>query len=192
MAGVKNTTAAGSLDEESKAMIHHGLNMSQLCQLFKMDHRTLVAKMEQGEVKPSGRRGGYPVYFVHEVAPWVIKPAYDVEEHLKRMNPADLPKMLHKEFWAGQRARQEYELREGNLWPTEVVYEKVGELVKLVKMSTNLMADAVERQTQLTDRQRSLIKSMCDGMLRELSQAVLKHFKEKPNGRPQEDSDEDI
>lgn len=170
---------AGTLDAESQAMIYHGLNMSQLCNILRMDHRTLRGKLEQGNIKPSGKRAGYDIYMLHEILPWVVKPMYEIEEHIKRMNHNDLPKALTKEFWAGQRSKQEFLLKEGDLWPTEQVVERVGELLKLVKMSALLMADAVDRTAELTPKQRDLIKSLTDGMLTDLANQMRKNFDER-------------
>jgi hypothetical protein len=50
----------------------------------------------------------------------------------------------------------------------------------MVKMSIRLMADAVDRQAELTDRQRHLVKSLGDGMLEELYRAVKEEFSKAP------------
>jgi hypothetical protein len=116
---------------------------------------------------------------VHDVAPYLVRPAYDIEEYIKRMNHTELPKMLSKEFWAGQRSRQEFLLKEGDLWPTAKVVENAGEVLKIVKMSARLMLDAVERQTELSERQRGIIKSLTDGMLADAYREMVKRFKNK-------------
>lgn len=180
MATAKKATvkkATTSLDEASQAMLFEGLNLSQLGVAFRMDHRVLVEKLHG--VSPSGTRNGAAIYKIDEVAPHLVKPIYDIEDYIKRMNHADLPKHLTKEFWAGLRSKQEYELKAGDLWPTAKVIEAVGELFKLVKMSLLLMSDAVERQTELTARQRDIIRSMTDGVLEDLHQEVVANFSRK-------------
>ena len=180
------------LDEASKAMIFDGMNLSQLGVCFRMDHRVLQEKLHG--VKPSGMRNGAATWQVHEVAPYLVKPIYDIEEYIKRMNHADLPKHLTKEFWAGLRSKQEYELKAGDLWPTAKVVQEVGDLLKLVKMSVLLMGDTVERSTELTERQRNIIKSLTDGMLKELHRTVLERFthKEAADGNPTPAEDEEL
>jgi hypothetical protein len=93
------------------------------------------------------------------------------------MHHSELPKMLTKEFWAGQRSKQEYELKAGDLWGTATVIEKMGEVFKLVKMSALLTVDTVERQVELTVHQRLLIKNIMDGMLIDLSTTLQEKFK---------------
>jgi len=166
-----------SLDDASREMIYNGCNLSELSKLFRMDHRNLVEKLHG--VPPSGKRGKADTWRVHEVAPYLVRPIFDIEEYIKRMHPSELPKMLTKEFWAGQRSRQEYLLKAGDLWPTDRVVEAVGELFKLVKMSATLAADAVERQVELTPRQRTIVINIMDGMLRDLRQAIIEKFEDR-------------
>jgi hypothetical protein len=180
-----------SLDPESRTAIYEGLTLSQCVILFEMDLPTL-SKAIEGRVMPCGTRNGFPIYKVKEIIPWVVKPAYNVEERLRAMNPAELPKMLSKEFWAGQRAKQEFMLRNGDLWPTAKVVEEVGELMKVVKMSAQLAADAVERQVELSDQQRAIIKAQMDGMLEDLHSRIQERFKERGNGISQETDDEEL
>lgn len=167
------------LDDDTAVALFHGLNITQMSKLFEMDKRDVSYKIEQAGIKPTGMRQGIPIYKLKEVMPVVVKPAYDIEAYLRKMNPQDLPKHLSKEFWAGQRARQEFELREGNLWPTDKVVEHVGELVKLVRMAALLTVDTVERQVELTEKQRAIIKQSMDGMLLELNDLVNKKFGKK-------------
>lgn len=174
-AAVKTPQVKGTAkDVESQAILFEGANLSQLGRLFRMDHRVLVEKLFN--CPASGKRNGYDTWRVDEVAPHLVKPIYEIEEYIKRMHHNDLPKHLTKEFWAGQRSRQEFELKAGDLWPTAKVVEAVGTLMKLVKMSVRLQADAVDRQAELSDRQRHLVKALGDGMLEELYRTVIEAF----------------
>jgi len=167
-------------DDITKAILYDGANLSQLGSLFRMDHRVLVEKLTKGGCKPCGTRNGVDIYAVNEVAPYIVKPAYEIEEYIKRMHHNDLPKHLTKEFWAGLRSRQEYEQREGNLWPTTRVVEVMGGIMKLIKMSARLMSDQVDRQAELSDRQRQIVKSQADGMLEEAYRTILEAFSTHP------------
>lgn len=167
-------------DDITKAIIYDGANLSQLGSLFRMDHRVLVEKLTKGGCKPNGTRNGVDIYAVHEVAPYLVRPAYDIEEYLKRMHHNDLPKHVTKEFWAGLRSRQEYETRAGNLWPTSRVVEVMGGLMKQIKMSARLMSDQVDRQAELSDRQRQIVKAQCDAMLDEAYRGILEAFSTAP------------
>ena len=179
----------GTLDAESKAMLYEGLNLSQLGIAFRMDHRVLVEKLHG--VEPTGKRGRAGTWRIHEVAPYLVKPMYDIETYIKRMHHNELPKLLTKEFWNGQRARQEYELKAGNLWKTDEVIEKVGELYKLVAMSARLASDNIERNTELTPRQREAIDGIMRGMLEDLERKIKENFTKKEKVKSESVGDDD-
>lgn len=180
------------LDQESSLGIYQGLNITQLARLFHQEYRLIQEKIISAGIKPVGRRHNADVYAVHEVAPHIVKPIFDAEAYIRKMDPRELPKMLSKEYWAGQRSRQEYELRAGRLWPTEKVVEEVGELMKICKMSSLLMLDGVEAQTELTDRQRDIIKSLTHGMLDDLVKRIDERFKVVPQSDGQLHEAEDL
>lgn len=178
-------------DNEAISAIYEGMNRSQLKQLFKVD----LAKVNEAcaRVPPVGEKHGAPIWRVNEVAPYIVRveiPEEKIAEHIRKMAATDLPMTLRKEFWVGEKARQEVLLKAGELWPTGKVIEHVGELMKLVKMTAQLMVDAVERQAELTDQQRAIVKSLTDGMLADLRKAVIEKFEnplfEESNGEDDE------
>lgn len=184
---------SASSDDWTKAMLFEGLNLSQLAFAFKQEIPSIQRKLFEGNCKPVGKRNGVDVYVLHEVAPWLVKPAFDVESYIRKMDPRELPKILTKEFWAGQRSKQDYEKNAGLLWPTEKIVEEVGELLKIIKMSTLLVDDAVERQTDLTERQRAIIRSLLRGMLTDIMKRINERIVVPQNGKPQEAvEDEDL
>ena len=180
------------LDDESGVAIFHGMSISQMSKLFEMERRDISEKIEKAGIKPCGKNGPWDIYKLKDVMPAVVKPLYEVEQYLLRMNPADLPKTLSKEFWAAQRSKQEFDLKAGNLWPTEKVVTEVGELFKLVKMSVLLMVDSVERQVELSEEQRAIIKRSMDGMLIDLHRTVVEKFSSKGKASEEEDRREEL
>jgi Protein of unknown function (DUF1441) len=167
-----------SYDEETKVMLFEGLNISQLAIAFGMDRGVVREKMAQ--VKEDGTRHNFPVWKIRTAAPYLIKPVHDVETYIRKMNHAELPKMLTKEFWNGQRARQEYELKAGDLWPTSKVIEKVGDVYKIMAMALRLMNDSVERQVELTEKQRRIIQQMTDSTSKDLRKKIIENFGTEP------------
>jgi hypothetical protein len=170
--------AAVSLDDQSAAILYEGANMSQLSILFRMDDRVLKEKMHG--LQPCGKRGNASIYDVAEVAARCGKLTEEqVDAAMRRLNHKDLPKELTKEYWAGLKSRQEYMKNEGDLWPTNKVIAAVGDIFKLVKMSALLTSDAIERNVELSDRQREIVKSQMDGMLLELHRKIIETFKKE-------------
>ena len=185
---------ANQQDAASNAMIFDGCTQSQLCTIFKMDRRTLSAKLATGNVKPAGVRAGFPIYYIHEVAPHVVKPLYDIETYISRMHHNDLPPLLSKEFWNGKKAKQDYELRAGDLWPTEQVQETVSAAFKDIRMSILLFRDGLTRDTVLTDEQDAKLQAMIDGLLNDMANNLVKMFQRREDEHGQEalDDDEEI
>lgn len=180
------------LDAESQAMIYEGCNLTQLTKIFRMDRRTIEEKIRN--VPPAGNRGGYPIYLINEVAGHLVKPMYDVDTYIRRMNPKDLPPALSKEFWAGQKARQDFLLKEGELWPTSEVIKAVNLLLKTLRMNWLLTRDAIERDMVLSESQRASMVRHMDGGLMNAAAAVEEEFKiELDNGSElNNESEQDI
>lgn len=178
MARITDNQSRQTIDATSKGIIYDGATMSQMCELFHMDFRTLTRRMRKSDVKPCGKRNGYDIYAVHEVAPWVLPPAMDIEDYIRHMNPQDLPKMLSKEYWAGMRSRQEYMLREGDLWPTVKVQEAFSKIVQILVMNTRVIEDEVDRKEELSERQRKLVKDSIDSLITTCREKLMSHFKD--------------
>lgn len=170
-------------DADTEAMIFQGCNITQLAKIFRMERRDITPKIL--DVPPIGERGGYPIYAIHEVAPYLVKPLYDVETYLRRMNFKDLPKELSKEFWNGQRAKQEYDIKAGNLWSTEQIVSAFGEAVKTLRMGLLLVPDTLTRQAGLTESQRNVVQEGVDSALNDLAKSLENCFQE-----PEQDDDE--
>lgn len=175
-------------DELTEAMLFQGANITQIAKLFRMERRDVTPKIM--DVPPCGERGGYPIYYIHEVAPHLVKPIYDVETYLKRMHPNDLPKTLSKEFWAGMKARQEYEKAAGDLWPTDKVIETMGEAFKMLRMAILLAGDTVEREMAFTHDQREKLRVIMDGALNDCANRLVQRF--SPEAESEMADDEDI
>lgn len=178
---------SNQLDTQTEAMLFDGCNLTQLAKIFRMERRDLSPKLR--EVTPCGERGGYPIYYIHEVAPHVVKPIYDIENYIMRMNHNDLPKMVSKEFWNGLKARQEYQLKAGELWPTDKVVEVMSEAFKQMRMSLLLMGDALDRETTLTEQQQTRLRTMIDGALNDLADGLISRFQKEAETEVADDSD---
>lgn len=173
------------LDDESTAIIYQGITLSQATYIFAMDLRDIKGKI-QGKVKPCGERRQNPIYQIRDLAPYLVKPAYDIEEYIERMSKADLPTALSKEFWAGQRSKQLYEIAAAELWPTAKVVEAVSTLFKTIRMSLLLTREAVERETEVSPRQREIITRLIDTALEDAHAKTIAEF--APKGDPDSDT----
>lgn len=166
-----------NIDPETDALIFQGASMAQICQIFSMDARDVKPKIH-GKVEPCGTRRGHPIYQLREVAPYLVSPPYDIDEFIQKMTIADLPAILRKEFWAGLRSRQLYEKEAAELWPTSKVVDVVSELFKTLRMSLLLTRERVEKECELTERQRSIIVNIIDTGLEDAYDKTIAKFSE--------------
>lgn len=163
---------------EQAHTLYRGATVSDLEVLFRMDRRTIMSRIDS--VKPVGKRRSADIYLIRDVAPYLVKPAGDMADFIKRARPQDLPPLLQKEFWNGQRARQTFLENEGKLWRTDRVIEVFAEAFKSLRTSLMLIPDELERKTTLSDRQRDEVTILVDGMLTRLRETLVDQFDGEP------------
>lgn len=148
--------------------------MAQIAHLFRTDAKTLPRRLRR--LKPVATRSGVNVYSIRDAAAYLVKPGYSIEQYLRQMHPNDLPVGLMKEFWAGQKSRQSYEMQAGDLWPTRQVVEALAEAFKEARMAILLFPETVERETGVTDAQRKVLRRLTDGLIDDLRKHLVEHF----------------
>lgn len=149
---------------------------SQIAQLFRTDPKTLPERMHG--VVSTGKRNGYRVYDIREAASRLVEPGYEIEEYIRQMSPQELPPLLQKEFWNGQKARLSYEKEMGNLWPTEDVVALVAVLEQGMRQTVLLITDDVEREEGLTAGQRKVFRRIMDQGIAKFKETLTEAFKD--------------
>lgn len=97
----------------------------------------------------------------------------DLIEFFRSCKEADLPPRLQKNYWDAMRSRQAYEMTAGDLFKTDDVLFMVVEMFKDIRSSITLFVDNVERENELTDRQRTAIINLSDDLLSEVRNKIL-------------------
>lgn len=158
--------------------------MAQIAALFRTDRTTLPKRLRR--LAPAATRSGVSVYSIRDAAAYLVKPGYSIEQFIRQMHPNELPVGLMKEFWAGQKSRQSYEIQAGDLWPTAQVVEALGEAFKEARMEILLFPETVERETGVTDVQRQVLRRLSDGLIDNLRERLVEHFENyEPSTGPQ-------
>jgi hypothetical protein len=163
-------------DVTSELLATGEATMSQIAQLFETDAKTLPQRMKG--VIPCGKRNGYKVYKIREAASRLVKPGYEIEEFIRQMSPQELPPLLNKEFWNGQRARIAFEREMGNLWPTEEVVALFAVLESGIRQTMLLVVDDIEREEGLTDGQRRAFRRITDASITQFKEKLTEGFQE--------------
>lgn len=156
--------------------------MSQIAKLFRTDAKTLPQRMHG--VVSVGKRSGYRVYNIAEAAGRIIKPGYEIEEFIRQMSPQEMPPLLQKEYWNGQKARLAFEKELGNLWPTEDVVEHTAVLQQGIRQAINLATDEVDREEGFTTGQRKAFRRIMDAAITDMAEKIQETFKEYYANRP--------
>lgn len=176
-------------DAETEAMLFEGATLSQLSRLFTKDNRSTKAKLYG--CQPCGTRAGNPIWAISDAARYLVEPIWPIEEYVKHMTHNDLPMMLRKEYWAGMRSRQIFEIAAGDLWATEKVQEHIIDILKTISMSLRLTADTVERETGITDAQREVIVRLIDDALANAHRDLKSKFSKERAVHVTTDTDQD-
>jgi hypothetical protein len=162
--------------DSAASLIHEGANLSQLMKIFGMDKRDIVEAIT-GKVEPSGKRHKAALYKIKDVAPYLIVPPYSLDEFIEKMITAPkLPLMVRKEFWTAMRSRQQYEIAAAELWPTQDVVETLNEVFISVRQSMLISREIVERETELTSKQRKIITQLIDSCLERVYATITERF----------------
>lgn len=156
--------------------------MSQIAKLFRTDAKTLPQRMHG--VVSVGKRAGYKVYNIAEAAGRLVKPGYEIEEFIRQMSPQEMPPLLQKEYWNGQKARLAFEKELGNLWPTEDVVEHTAVLQQGIRQAINLATDEVDREESFTTGQRKVFRRIMDNAIVEMGEKIQEAFKDYYANRP--------
>lgn len=164
-----------AISEADSELTSTGLaNQSQLAGLFKRDPKQMTRLLDG--LAPAGERRGFKVYRIDEAAQRLVKPGYEVEEYMRRMHPSDMPPLLGKEFWNGQRARQAFEENEGDLWRTAEMIAVFAEACQTIRTSMLLFRDALEREETLSEEQSATVQRLIDGAIKDIQEALVERF----------------
>ena len=188
-----NATRRHKISEHEKSLIEDGVSLSQLGQIFRKDKRTISTALRG--LRPSGERHGYPIYNIGEAAARLAVPDDNrIIETIKRLKPTQLPIKLQKEFWDAARSRQKYLEDQHELWRTSTIVEALLEVSKAFKQGCNLMSDAVERETELSPKQRQIINELTDALLVGVQKALFEdsQFAEFTNVYSQDHDADDL
>ena len=156
--------------------------MSQIAKLFRTDAKTLPQRMHG--IVSVGKRAGYRIYNIAEAAGRLVKPGYEIEEFIRQMSPQEMPPLLQKEYWNGQKARLSFERELGNLWPTEDVVEFSAVLQQGIRQAISLAVDEVDREEGFTAGQRKAFRRIMDSAITEMGEKLQETFKEYYANRP--------
>lgn len=150
---------------------------ADICKLFGLTDKTVRNKL--AALAPVMIQGTGKYYKLEDVLPLIVRPK-NIGDYIRTMNFSELPKDLTKEYWAGQRSRQIFLKEAGDLWPTNMVVDKVGDAFKTVAMKIKLMSDQLQRESGLTAKQREIVQDAIDETLKGIAVELSIKFQRRP------------
>lgn len=162
------------VDEESNVIIYEGATIRQLSLMFHMDKTVVQRRL--GGLAPAGRRHGTSYYDIKAAAQRLVEPGYEIERHIMNMNHMDLPPLLAKEFWNGQRSRLTFEEANGDLWRTSDVVRAISLVLTTYRSVAQTLPDTLEREAGLSREQKAVVRRVIDGALEDGRGKMEKEF----------------
>lgn len=151
--------------------------MDELSIIYSMDKRDVRARLK--DVRPTGVRGDMQ-YWALRTASQYLMPISDKDaetvDRILRLHPNALPKILAKEYWAGQLARLNVLSRQNHLWDSEAVIDLASTAFRTIRQGLMLLPDAMERETGLTEPQRLIVKDRVEAVLETLRETLVDEF----------------
>lgn len=175
----KNRQARGTGGPMVEDMLA-GVTVSWLSQVFGMDPKTVKAKL--ADCPPLHRRKAGYVYSLPVACQYLVRPAISPEQYIKTMKPSDLPSHFQQTFWDAALKRQKWEENAGQLWRTEKVIEVLGHTFQTIKFTLQLFPDTLERQTGLSDEQRTILTTLLDQLQQDIYVALVQQAKDTQTG----------
>jgi len=168
----------GQEAESDWAKLRNGVTVTWLHQVLRMDRKTARKRLANCPIIGKGP-GGVELYDIGTAMSYLVKPKFDIKDYLRTMNPSELPPLLRKEYWDALLKQQEWEKRAGFLWKTDDVLRVLGEAFQLIKTTTQVWADDVERSGGLTKEQYSWLNKRVDALRYDLHNVLVQMPNEK-------------
>lgn len=157
--------------------IHGGVTITFLAQVFGMAKHTVRKRL--ADLPPMRRSRNAPIYNFVQACSFLVEPKVDIKEYLKTIRPSELPPALHKDFWDAMNKHLKWSEAAGDLWHTEDVMGVFGEVFKLVKTTSQLWVDNLERIRELTPDQRDALVRAVDGLQDDVYRALVELPKQR-------------
>lgn len=167
-------------------VLNRGATARQLGLMFRMGTTTVEQRL--APVQPAGMRDGTRIYPLAEAAPYLCRPLSSDAALARaiRTNHKDLPPMLVKEYWDGQKRQLEVRQQIGELFTTRAVHEYFGTAFREVRTEVQLWRDVVQRDTILPDDVSETLDDLIESLLRGIQNRVRAAFEgleDDPIGR---------
>lgn len=149
----------------------YGWSAQWLADQFKMDRRTVIKKLKEGECPVLKEADGHATYRLKDAAPLLL----GIDKGAGAVNDPDkLPPMERRAFYQSENERLKMEVSKQNLVPAAEVERDYAQLVKVVSQFFDTLPDVLERDAGLAPEQVISVQTSCDRVRQSIYEAVTK------------------
>lgn len=157
--------------EAALSAISTGVTAEFLAQLLGQDRLSVKRKLKQ--CPPLHRKAIGVFYDFRTAIQYLVKPKFDIEEHLQSLRVDELPIRLQSEFWVTKKRRTEWETEAGQLFSATDVQRHFGEVFLMVRSQMQLWVNMLEDKANLTAQQSVLVEKAIDALQEAVYQKVV-------------------
>lgn len=142
------------------------LSISRLAAEFGMARETVSKRLRLAGVQPDGKRDGYPVYRLRDVAPALVDAGAvgaDGEVDPDRMPPAE-----RRAWFQSERERMDMEVRARALIPAQEHERDVARILGKLCQFCDTLPDVLERDESLAPHQVDRVQKLVDALREDL------------------------
>lgn len=150
----------GAVIDQSDRLVR--FSIARLAEEFGMGRDTVSKRLAAANVKPDGKRNGYPVYRLRDACPALLDiGALDEEGNA---DPRTLPPDKRKAWYQSELARLNVETTARQLIPAAEVEAETSELVKHMVQFLDTLGDQLERDCGLSPEQVQRVNEYAESL----------------------------
>jgi hypothetical protein len=148
-------------------------SISRLAELFGHTRETVSKKLKEGGATPSGKKSGYPVYKIKDVA--VLNGGASEQESpdFENIDPDKLHPKDRDSWYASELKKTKLEKDKAQLLDKNEVAYKLSHTLKKVALTFDTLADVLERDVGLSPEQITKVNFIADNIRQELADSLI-------------------
>jgi hypothetical protein len=149
-----------------------GWSVARLATEFGMDRKTVARRIRDANVPPAGKRSGYDVYRLADVAAVLVGVSVSFGDD-GTIDPRNLPPSERRAYYQSENERIKVEVSTGALVPAAEVEADYADLVKTLVQFFDTLPDVLERDCSLSPEQVIRVQEACDQVRQGMYEKVI-------------------
>jgi hypothetical protein len=143
------------------------LSIRQLAEETGFDRDTVSKKLTESGVRPSGKRGGHPVYRLRDALPALYVTGPDGRQDPEKMDP-----FRRKAHYQAEHELLSLARERGELVPRMEVEQEQARVLKILVQALDTLPDLLERDCALTAAALGRVEQIVDGAREQMYEAL--------------------